>query len=598
MATQFLPKLSKNYIELLENGEYYDITVEVGKDPNVKFIRAHKSILCSRSPHLRRALTSKNDDNVLATKLPNISPEIFQIILRYIYGGILPLNELEASDVLKVLLAADELLLQELVDYLQNYLIENESQWIEQHFELVHRTSFQFTSLTVIQQFCTNLMAKSPDKIFNSLDFTSIPERSLVQLIKRDDLQMKEIDVWERVLKWGIAQNPTLLEDPNTWSDNDFKTIENTLQHCLPFIRFFCLSSKEFLQKVHPYKKLLRSQFYEELLNSQLDPDIKPNDDISLPRNIEIDSNIVNNLIISHISKCIDKKVIIDNKFAQIRELYLPYKLELLLRGSRDGFTPKRFHELCDNKPNTVVFIKVKETEEIIGGYNPLIWENSDTWGNTKDSFIFSFKKENMFFKDVIISKVENLSRAINNFPCNGPCFGDDIFMNSTEESADYSIINCKKVDYEKNLRDTGENFQIDDYESEEAGEPFEDDDENIRKACKNRVPARHLAVATNNFLRPITGGVLVDVRDTPLGFNYLYRAIELSDNTGYTNSFFLKFALEECYNQLANAVIQESQNQGLVFTVNPGKSVVTRGLFRRTAANLIANQAQVPNLK
>ncbi|PKY14183.1 hypothetical protein RhiirB3_399933 [Rhizophagus irregularis] len=70
-----------------------------------------------------------------------------------------------------------------------------------------------------------------------------------------------------------------------------------------------------------------------------------------------------------------------------------------------------------------------------------------------------------MFFKDVIISKIENLSRAINNFPCNGPCFGDDVFMNSTEESADYSIINCKKVDYEKNLRDTGENFQIDEYE-------------------------------------------------------------------------------------------------------------------------------------
>ncbi|UZO04798.1 uncharacterized protein OCT59_025162 [Rhizophagus irregularis] len=55
-----------------------------------------------------------------------------------------------------------------------------------------------------------------------------------------------------------------------------------------------------------------------------------------------------------------------------------------------------------------------------------------------------------------------------------------------------------------------------------------------------------NLPVATNNFLRPITGGVLVDVRDTPLGFNYLYRAIELSDNTGYDNSFFLNFALEE----------------------------------------------------
>src|SRR4051794_35620954 len=75
-----------------------------------------------------------------------------------------------------------------------------------------------------------------------------------------------------------------------------------------------------------------------------------------------------------------------NRKFAHIRELYLPYKFELLLRGSRDGFTPKTFHKLCDNKHNTIIFIKVKGTEEILGGYNPIIWSSSkiwDTWGKT-----------------------------------------------------------------------------------------------------------------------------------------------------------------------------------------------------------------------
>ena len=57
---------------------------------------------------------------------------------------------------------------------------------------------------------------------------------------------MKEIDVWKHVLKWGLAQNPTLTPDSDSWSDDDIKTIKNTLQHCLPLIRFFCLSSKEF----------------------------------------------------------------------------------------------------------------------------------------------------------------------------------------------------------------------------------------------------------------------------------------------------------------------------------------------------------------
>ncbi|POG64556.1 BTB/POZ protein, partial [Rhizophagus irregularis DAOM 181602=DAOM 197198] len=95
MSTQFLSKLSQNYIEILADDEYYDVTIEIGEDPNVKILRAHMNILCYRSPYLRRTLASnkKNKANILShIKLPNISPEVFQIILKYIYGGILSLN--------------------------------------------------------------------------------------------------------------------------------------------------------------------------------------------------------------------------------------------------------------------------------------------------------------------------------------------------------------------------------------------------------------------------------------------------------------------------------------------------------------------------
>src|SRR5947199_7099566 len=158
-----------------------------------------------------------------------------------------------------------------------------------QNFELIYRTSFQSNSLSELQQFCTECMARSPEKIFKSLDFTSLPEKTLISLIKRDDLQMKEIGVWEHVLKWGLAQNPTLIQDLVTWSDDDFKMMENTLQHCLPLIRFFSLSPEEFVQKIRPYRKLLNNQLYEELLESYLDPNREPNENILLPRYRNID---------------------------------------------------------------------------------------------------------------------------------------------------------------------------------------------------------------------------------------------------------------------------------------------------------------------
>uniref|UniRef100_U9UFP5 BTB domain-containing protein n=1 Tax=Rhizophagus irregularis (strain DAOM 181602 / DAOM 197198 / MUCL 43194) TaxID=747089 RepID=U9UFP5_RHIID len=276
--TQFFSKLSQNYVELLNDNEYYDVTIEV------------------------------DNSNI---KLPNISFEIFKIVLRYIYGGILLLNERDTLDIFKILLAADELLLHEIVDYLQKYLIENKTEWLEQNFGLIYQTRFQTDSLVEIQKFCTNFMIKSPEKIFKSLDFTSLPENFLVQLVKRDDIQMKEIEIWEHLLEWGLAQNLTLKPDPNTWLDDDFKSMENTLQLCLPSIRFFSLSSKEFLNKVKPYKKLLKYQFYEDLINSYMNPDSKPNESILPPRNIKfngiIDSKIINLNIVSVLSRWIDK---------------------------------------------------------------------------------------------------------------------------------------------------------------------------------------------------------------------------------------------------------------------------------------------------
>ena len=83
---KLLPKLSQNLLEILNDEEYYDITIEVGSDPCVKIFRAHMVILYYRSPYLRRILSTnktKNDGTLTHIKLPNILPETFQIILRY-----------------------------------------------------------------------------------------------------------------------------------------------------------------------------------------------------------------------------------------------------------------------------------------------------------------------------------------------------------------------------------------------------------------------------------------------------------------------------------------------------------------------------------
>ena len=82
---KLLPKLSQNLLEILDDEEYYDVTIEVGIDPYVKIFRSHMVILNYRSSYFKRILSinkKKNDGTLVHIKLPNILPETFQIILK------------------------------------------------------------------------------------------------------------------------------------------------------------------------------------------------------------------------------------------------------------------------------------------------------------------------------------------------------------------------------------------------------------------------------------------------------------------------------------------------------------------------------------
>ncbi|GBC06991.1 hypothetical protein RclHR1_07190007 [Rhizophagus clarus] len=451
---KLLPKLSQNLLEILDDEEYYDITIEVGNDPDVKIFRAHMIILNYRSPYLRRILSTnkkKNDETLVHIKLPNILPEIFNVILRYIYGGKLTLEEYDVSNIIKILVAANELSLQELIPYLETFLIENKKSWIEQNFDLIYQMSFESNSFLELQKYCTNLISKEPNKIFNSSNFSSIPEKLLITLIQSHHHQMSEIQVWEHVIKWGLAQNPELPSDPTNFSKDDFNTLKNTLQQCIPYIKFCNLTSKEFLKKVKPYRKVLSKELYNDLLEYFLDNDydqIKKSEPHIVkeikPKNI--DSKIITNQHVKIISRWIDR---LENTADKLTN---SYEFKLLYRDTRD-FTLdrfKKFHEACDNKSRTVTVIKVKDRKEIHGGYNPIEWKSDNSYGITKDSFIFSFSNDST--ENSVLSRVNDETKATWNDRYSGPSFGkySDLFLCTT--FGDDAKIFYRKKHYEKQI--------------------------------------------------------------------------------------------------------------------------------------------------
>ncbi|CAJ0876944.1 10857_t:CDS:2, partial [Entrophospora sp. SA101] len=98
-------------------------------------------------------------------------------------------------------------------------------------------------------------------------NFCALDESVLIPLLKRDDLLMEEIEIWEHLTEWGIAQNLSLNnKNISKWTLEDFDLLKVTLQHCIPLIRYFNIDSADYYDKVRPFEKILPVELKEDIL--------------------------------------------------------------------------------------------------------------------------------------------------------------------------------------------------------------------------------------------------------------------------------------------------------------------------------------------
>ncbi|GET00855.1 hypothetical protein GLOIN_2v1773404 [Rhizophagus clarus] len=339
--------------------------------------------------------------------------------------------------------------------------------------------------------------------LFMSNNFFLLKESVLIKILKRDDLDLQEIDIWRYILKWGLEQDPPLiLSDIKRWTNEEFYILEKRLHNLIPFIRFFSIPATQYYKEVRPFKNILPEKLREDieafyiLSNNAPPPDALPprklyrretihrrqqmrdeiNYNINYPTTnprysiihlenpFQIDRNNItptpappetppytlgnhknisdsdiktknklpierenspilnisdfkSSLINKHQAKRIIRWINDNKNFLVCGERVNnnSHVLELLSRGSRDGMFIGTFHSLCDNKGPTVIVAKVKESKNIIGGYNPNPWTSSNKWVKSAESFIFSFKSDGNRegIDDIILSRIKNPCAAI-----------------------------------------------------------------------------------------------------------------------------------------------------------------------------------------
>jgi hypothetical protein len=357
--------------------------------------------------------------------------------------------------------ASDELMLKKLTKLIEDFIIKNQQKFLQNDpvgiLQIIHYRE----SLSDLQEVCLDKICFEPEILFNSDKFNQLSAPLLEIVLKRDDLYLKEIEIWENLIKWGLAHEQVLNQDVSKWNQDDINIFKRILFKFIPLIRFYDISTEDYFNKVKPYEDIFSKELRDDILKFYMIPGYKP---IYTPRHpkYNFDSIIINQQHTILFANWIDQKGKNSSRYIKT----IPYKFNLLYRASRDGNTAAAFHANCDRKGATIVVARINNSRQIVGGYNPLEWDSFDynavgSYKSTNDSFIFKFTNlDDCQSAMVVYSKgdqysIQRVSRC-------GPAFGYgcDLVLNFVSDSNTW---HCSPSSYPSLFLPTSIN--VDDYE-------------------------------------------------------------------------------------------------------------------------------------
>ena len=155
-------------------------------------------------------------------------------ICRFIYTGKVSSQSCEDISWVVLLEGANKLGLSTFRTAIGDYLIEQHEEWIKQNILTVYNYASSTDSLQKLGDCCNQLMLSSPDIIFKSSSMVDLPKATFISLLKNDELNMDEVDIWLSVIQWAINQISGLSDIPANWSLHDVAAIKDIVAECVP----------------------------------------------------------------------------------------------------------------------------------------------------------------------------------------------------------------------------------------------------------------------------------------------------------------------------------------------------------------------------
>ncbi|GBC02016.1 hypothetical protein RclHR1_04410009 [Rhizophagus clarus] len=392
MTEEFWADVIGDYEKLFDSEEGCDTIFYVGENGNV--VRAHSIILRTRSLYFRTAFTGKRADRnngMFTFRKRNIDLQVFKIILKFIYCGSIKLTDLQGPEILKIIMGAEEFTVRPLINYVKKFLNENKLQLLVSQpieiFKIIHKNSL----FTKLWDEYLEIICEKPEIIFSSKKFSSIDESLLKDLLKCKAYKMDESKIWESVLKWGISKHPTFDQNIINLNKEQFKLLKVTLNDIIPLIKFDYFDSTDVYQKILPYKKLLSKEMVNNLLKKFLDR----SDSVRCSHRTRFHKFGFSTMLTPYhyavFANWIDKEPDTHYKIHNH-----PYKFNLLFSEHVDKELNSQVIKSVFNKVKaTLIVARIKNSNRLVGGYNPNGFNEQNSSRFTRDSFLFTFKDKN-----------------------------------------------------------------------------------------------------------------------------------------------------------------------------------------------------------
>lgn len=223
---------------LLASGTLSDVTLTVGREG--KQFRVHRLILAMRSPVFEDMLLLNTTSKSSVVTLKEDSPSAFYWLLNHIYADKSDINNIDLA--LQVLSLADKYMVASAYDisikFLQNAVKRNNVLKIYKY--VVHL----FPDNESLRNLCSRVFRDNGNAVLVSPALLELTPETIGQLLEEPLRITSEIVIFKALVKWGQAQLK-LQGKPSTTSG-----LRQEISQFLPLVRFFTMTSEEFVQSV------------------------------------------------------------------------------------------------------------------------------------------------------------------------------------------------------------------------------------------------------------------------------------------------------------------------------------------------------------